>query len=400
MNDEITQSKEKIFALNAKLSLFLNKLRKSENDDIVDLLNQIFGKEGEDDENDGDGKERKSIANSQNNSIKLNTSDKNGSQTNISNRISQAITKNQNVSRRANNIKIKNRRSKNAIGFGKAWAYYVDKICNSRYVRDLINLEQEEVAVFMYDTLTKIEKTSEDGYNLESIKKFISNAIDYSCDCENDTWTVYLVIFVFKLFGNILKICEQKLTKRDQLSERVIMKINSNILDIMDTLRNSNYIFGVLSEEDDKNRFKDEVFMITLYFLNKLLTIRTKSMQQKLEGILKNHSGSQIFFNSINQYLKTFTTKINKSILRQFYSKQKYKDELSLKSYYTDKNLEKQIIDFLRLVCKNGNTYMQNYLKRQKYNTRSFNLIYVINDISVELLTHLHYPVAFDTFIS
>ena len=168
----------------------------------------------------------------------------------------------------------------------------------------------------------------------------------------------------------------------------------------MDTLRNSNYIFGVLSEEDDKNKFKDEIFMITIYFLNKLLTIRTKSMQQKLEGIFKNHSGSQIFFNNINQYLKTFTTKINKSVLRQFYSKQKYKDELSPKSYYTDKNLEKQIIDFLRLICKNGNTYMQNYMKRQKYNTRSFNLIYVINDISVELLTHLHYPVAFDTFIS
>jgi len=101
-----------MLSLNAKLSLFLNKLKKSENDDIVDLLNQIFGKEGEDDENDGDGKERKSITNSQNNSIKLNISDKNQSQTNISNRISQAITKNQDVSKRANNIKIKNRRSK------------------------------------------------------------------------------------------------------------------------------------------------------------------------------------------------------------------------------------------------------------------------------------------------
>jgi len=49
-------------------------------------------------------------------------------------------------------------------------------------VRELTNLEQEEVAVFMYDTLTKIERNSEDVYNLESIKKFIANAIDYSCD--------------------------------------------------------------------------------------------------------------------------------------------------------------------------------------------------------------------------
>lgn len=168
----------------------------------------------------------------------------------------------------------------------------------------------------------------------------------------------------------------------------------------MDTLRNSNYLFGVVAEEDDSNKYKDEIFGMALYFLNKLMAVRTKSMQQKLEGIFKNNDGCQAFFKQINQYLKTFSSKINKNILRDFFSKQKYTDELSPKSYYIDKNLEKQIIDFMRFLSKNGNKFMQNYMKKQFNNTRSFNFVYMVNDISKEILSHLHYPVAFDIFIS
>ena len=262
------------------------------------------------------------------------------------------------------------------------------------------NLEQEEVTTFIYDTLTKIDETEEDRLNVYSLKKFIANAIDYSCDWENETWTVYLVIFVFKLLGSILKKWEQTLTKKDELDKRVISRINVNILDIMDTLRNSNYLFGVVAEEDDSNKYKDEIFGMALYFLNKLMAVRTKSMQQKLEGIFKNNDGCQAFFKQINQYLKTFSSKINKNILRDFFSKQKYTDELSPKSYYIDKNLEKQIIDFMRFLSKNGNKFMQNYMKKQFNNTRSFNFVYMVNDISKEILSHLHYPVAFDIFIS
>ena len=168
----------------------------------------------------------------------------------------------------------------------------------------------------------------------------------------------------------------------------------------MDTLRNCNYIFGVLCEVDDSNIFQDEVFMVTMYFLNKLLIVRTNSVQQKLEGIFKNHSGNQAFFNHINRYLRSYISKIRKNVLQPFFAKQKYTDELSEKSYYIDKNLEKQIIDFLRLTCKNGNRHMQNYMKKQSNNTRTFNMVYIINDLSKELLTHLHFPVAFDTYIS
>jgi hypothetical protein len=99
-------------------------------------------------------------------------------------------------------------------------------------------------------------------------------------------------------------------------------------------------------------------------------------------------------------YLKILTQKINNGTLMKFYGRQNYTDELSPKSYYVDKNLEKQIIDFIKLLCKNGNSFFQNYMKRQINNSRSFNMIAIINDFSKELMTHLKYPVAFDTFIS
>jgi hypothetical protein len=191
---------------------------------------------------------------------------------------------------------------------------------------------------------------------------------------------------------------EESITDFDNLDDDTEFKINKNILDIMDTLRNANYVFSVLSDSNDNTSLRDEVFMIVLYYLNKLLAVRTASVQEKLAGLFRNNSGSQNLFFKMNQYLKTYQSKINKNILRPFFSKQKYTDELSPKSYYVDKNLEKQIIDFFRLLCKNGNTWMQNYMKKQHNNSRSFNMINIVNDFTTELMTHLNYPVAFDTF--
>jgi hypothetical protein len=63
-------------------------------------------------------------------------------------------------------------------------------------------------------------------------------------------------------------------------------------------------------------------------------------------------------------------------------------------------NLEKQIIEFFKYLCKNGNTFMQNYLKKQHNNSASFNMILMVNEFTKASLTHLHFPVAYDTFSS
>lgn len=89
---------------------------------------------------------------------------------------------NENKEKKSKNIKTKNRRSKESIGYGKAWAYYVNRICKSREVKDLANKEQNDVSKFFYDKLTKISADQDDLNDIYSLKKFIANAIDYACD--------------------------------------------------------------------------------------------------------------------------------------------------------------------------------------------------------------------------
>ena len=180
----------------------LDKLKRCKHDDIKDLLAQIFGKDEEDEGGEGD----EGFGNS-----KLNISGMFNSQTNMSFKLNDIVNQtSKNTNKATSNIKMKNRRSNESLGFGKAWAHYVKKISTSRYVRELNNTEQNDVANFVYDILTKDipisdEEYSKDKLNMYSMKKFIANSIDYACDCEKETWTVYLVIFIFKLHANILK---------------------------------------------------------------------------------------------------------------------------------------------------------------------------------------------------
>jgi hypothetical protein len=106
----------------------------------------------------------------------------NASQTNLTSKLSQAIQNNQNKEKKSKNIKMKNRRTLEAIGYGKAWSYYVERICGSREARELANEEQVDVSKFFFDTLTKISDDQDDINDVYSLKKFISNAIDYVCD--------------------------------------------------------------------------------------------------------------------------------------------------------------------------------------------------------------------------
>jgi inositol 1,4,5-triphosphate receptor type 1/inositol 1,4,5-triphosphate receptor type 3 len=168
----------------------------------------------------------------------------------------------------------------------------------------------------------------------------------------------------------------------------------------MDTLRNITYIFDVMSEQEEGNPYRDEIFMIVTYFVNKLMMVRTSSVQEKFEGMFKNNSGCQNFFSKMNQYLRTQIQKTEKGTLMSFLARMRYTDELSAKSYYVDKNLEKQIVTFMRLLCKNANGFMQNYLKKQNNNSRSFNMIAMVNELSIQSMNHLHFPVAFDTFVA
>ena len=100
-----------------------------------------------------------------------------------------------------------------------------------------------------------------------------------------------------------------------------------------------------------------------------------------------------------NDYLKLHMNKLNRNTLKDFYSRHEYTDDLSKTCYLIDKNLEKQVVTLLKNFCLQGNREMQDYLREQKYNSKSYNMVLTTTDYASEFLTHLQYPVALDTFV-
>lgn len=176
----IEDSRKMVTTIDSKVSQFVHKLKKCQNDDIKDLLNQILEKEDDEDELDEDG--NISDRRSENMENRINVINPNGSQTNMSIKLSEIVNKNEKKQKKSKNIKMKNRRSKDSLGYGKAWALYVTKISGSRYVRDLSNEEQNSVAQYIFDALTKPPTDESEELNVFSLKKFLANTIDYACD--------------------------------------------------------------------------------------------------------------------------------------------------------------------------------------------------------------------------
>lgn len=180
----VGQSRSLVESIQNKVGKVLEKIRNSNNEDAKDLLNQIMGIDNEDEEGKNGSHQPAS-------SFNINRSQvPDGSHHNISHKINEIIHHASTKSKAGSHIKLKNRRSKDAIGFSKTWISYVQEISTSRYVRVLNNKEQNEVAEFVFKILTKPIDTPADSLNLYSIKKFITNSIEFACDCDKETWTV------------------------------------------------------------------------------------------------------------------------------------------------------------------------------------------------------------------
>ena len=185
--------------------------------------------------------------------------------------------------------------------------------------------------------------------------------------------------------------------KEVELNER----INTEIIDWIDTLKISNMIFRILSTiRYGRNEYSNEVFSITSYFTSNLLTVRPNSTQDKFLRFFQDDSISHNFFKQWYEYLKYHKDKLSSGVLKDFYMQKQFTDELSQNCYTIDINLEKQIVTLLKLFCLKDNTEMQNYLRYQNKSVKSYNLVALICDYTYEFKTYLQYPVAFDIFIA
>mmetsp|Transcript_29160 Transcript_29160/g.33359 ORF Transcript_29160/g.33359 Transcript_29160/m.33359 type:complete len:192 (-) Transcript_29160:2189-2764(-) len=190
---------------------------------------------------------------------------------------------------------------------------------------------------------------------------------------------MYIIIFIFKVNSMLLTMCNDELSKANSLHLKDL--IDENILNAIDTLRTSSMIFKILSAaKNDAFCYSNEIFSITSYFCNKILMMRPDSVQEKFFGFFVNDSTSQNLFKQFNEYINMHIAKLSKGILMDFYSQQNYTDEMSKNCYIVDKNLEKQIVVLLKSLCSNDNTKMQNYMRFQYNNAKSYNMVNLMVD--------------------
>ena len=246
----------------------------------------------------------------------------------------------------------------------------------------------------MFNTLTS--KTSHQIL-VQSYKTFISTSIDYVFSWEKANWNLYIIVFIFKINSMLLKLSDQEM-KRPGITETKAL-IENNILDSVDTLRTSSMIFKILSSSKNDNFcYSNEIFNITAYFCNKLIELRPESLQNKFLGFFKTDSTSEHFFNQCYEYIQVHMKKLRKGTLRDYYGKHKYTDELANSWYFIDKNLEKQVVSLMKNFWAHENKEMQDYMREQVNNTKNYNMVQIITEYSGKFLTHLQYPVAYDTF--
>jgi hypothetical protein len=103
-------------------------------------------------------------------------------------------------------IKIANLRSNIAKSLANVWNKYIGKIVSKNTTRKYINQEQYALANLLYKHLTK---ENANPIIVQSYKTFLSNCINYVYLCEKESWTLYIIIFIFKLNSMLLEICNK-----------------------------------------------------------------------------------------------------------------------------------------------------------------------------------------------
>ena len=87
-------------------------------------------------------------------------------------------------------------RSSKSTNFKTLWMNYVNTVRNSRESRKLIDKEHEELAMLIFKNLTN---KWTNPLLVQSFRTLLSQSIDYVYSCEKANWTLYIVVFVFKV---------------------------------------------------------------------------------------------------------------------------------------------------------------------------------------------------------
>ena len=135
---------------------------------------------------------------------------------------------------------------------------------------------------------------------------------------------------------------------------------------------------SITFENMDENIYNDQIFTLSSYFMNNMLSVRPLSSQEKFEIMFINHASSQSFFTKIDKYLKIFSNKITKGVLKKKFRLDDDSSTATDKPYYANEILERQIIECLKGLCSKSNTFMQDYMRSQFKNSRTYNFVDIL----------------------
>ena len=184
-------------------------------------------------------------------------------------------------------------------------------------------------------------------------------------------------MYMFRMFSNIIIRCKQADIGLDTDLGRK-RKIEDDILNIFDTSKNVQNLFTLMSENMDENIYNDQIFTLSSYFMNNMLSVRPLSSQEKFEIMFINHASSQSFFTKIDKYLKIFSNKITKGVLKKKFRLDDDSSTATDKPYYANEILERQIIECLKGLCSKNNNFMQDYMRSQFKNSRTYNFVDIL----------------------
>ena len=142
----------------------------------------------------------------------------------------------------------------------ETWDRYVDKLMSSKKVNKEVKSIQKNFSDEIFNGLTDIEDTN--TLNAYSYKVFVSNSLEYICKCKKEASNIFIVTYMFRTLANLLDRCKV-IDLEDDLDVDFIEYVNENILDILDTTKNTKLIFALLSENMDGNIYNDQLFMIS-----------------------------------------------------------------------------------------------------------------------------------------
>ena len=216
-----------------------------------------------------------------------------------------------------------------------------------------------EFAKVIFDTITN---SKSNPISVQSYKKFIRGGITFTYLTESTYINLFTVIFVFKLNTMLLDLWNKQI--QEDKSSEIIKQINLEIIDPVDSLRIVRILFKILStHRSNISPYINEIISIVAHFTEKLIEIRPKSIQEKFIGFFQSDLLAQNFFKQCYDLIDFHKNKLSNHILDEFYKRKQSKFEISSKWYLIYSNLEKHIINMLKLLWSHDNDKIKNYIR-------------------------------------